>query len=261
VTAAPALEAPSLASLPGIRHAFFTRRGGVSEGLYASLNGGVGSKDLPDRVAQNRAQMAAALGVAADRLITAYQVHSPVVVTAERAWNPSDRPKADAIVTKVPGLAVAVSTADCGPILFADEWAGVVAAAHAGWRGALAGVAEATLDAMERCGADRSRIVAALGPMIRQPNYEVGPEFVADFKADAANERFFRPSGRAGHALFDLAGFIAMRLSTAGVSQIEDIGHCTYANPELFFSYRRSVHRAEADYGRHINAIALARAS
>ena len=262
MTAAPALEAPSLASLPGMRHAFFTRQGGVSEGLYASLNGGVGSKDLPDRVARNRARMAAALEVAADHLITAYQVHSPVVVTAERPWNPSEWPKADAIVTKVPGLAVAVSTADCGPILFADERAGVVGAAHAGWRGALAGVAEATLEAMEKCGADRSRIVAALGPMIRQPNYEVGPEFVADFKAAAAaNERFFRPSGRADHALFDLAGYIAMRLSTAGVSQIEDIGHCTYANPELFFSYRRSVHRAEADYGRHINAIALARAS
>ena len=258
MSAAHVLQAPSLAPLSGVRHAFFTRQGGVSEGLYTSLNGGVGSKDEPDRVAENRVRMAAALGIAADRLITAYQVHSPVVVTVERPWDPSERPKADAIVTKVAGLAVAVSTADCGPLLFADERAGVVAAAHAGWRGAVAGVAEATLDAMERCGADRARIVVALGPMIRQPNYEVGPEFVADFKAAAAvNERFFRPSGRAGHALFDLAGYIAMRLSTAGVTQIEDIGHCTYANPELFFSYRRSVHRAEADYGRHINAIAI----
>jgi purine-nucleoside/S-methyl-5'-thioadenosine phosphorylase / adenosine deaminase len=259
VSTAVALQAATLASLPGIRHAFFTRHGGVSEGIYASLNGGVGSRDLPQRVAENRSRMATALAVAPDHLITAYQVHSPVVVTAQEPWNTSARPQADGLVTRVPGLAVAVSTADCGAILLADEGARVVGAAHAGWRGALAGVAEATLDAMEACGAERTRIVAALGPMIRQANYEIGPEFVARFKvADAANERFFRPSARPGHALFDLAGYIVTRLSAAGIGQIEDLGHCTYAEAERFFSYRRSVHRAEADYGRHINAIAVA---
>jgi YfiH family protein len=158
----------------------------------------------------------------------------------------------------VPGLAIGVSTADCGPVLLADGRARVVAAAHAGWRGALAGVTDAAIAAMERLGAERSRIVAAIGPMIRQPSYEVGPEFVARFAAaDAANARFFTPAGRAGHALFDLAGYIAARLSACGISRIEDVGRCTYAQPRDFFSYRASTHRGEADYGRHVNAIAL----
>jgi len=253
------LQAASLCALAGIRHAFFTRDGGVSDGVYASLNGGVGSHDLPAKVAENRARMAASLGVDRERLITAHQIHSPDVVTAEKPWAVEARPRADAIVTKVAGLAVAVTTADCGPILFADEQARVVGAAHAGWRGAFAGVIEATIAAMERCGAERSRIVAALGPLIRQANYEVGPEFIARFAAaDEANERFFRLSGRAGHALFDLAGYIGARLVGAGLRRIEDIGHCTYADARNFFSYRRSVHRGEKDYGRHVNAIALA---
>jgi purine-nucleoside/S-methyl-5'-thioadenosine phosphorylase / adenosine deaminase len=253
------LQSAALADLPGIRHGFFTRSGGVSEGLYASLNGGVGSHDVPDKVSENRARMAAALGVAPANLITAYQIHSPKVVTAEHAWPIDARPHADAIVTRVAGLAVAVSTADCGPILLADIGARVVGAAHAGWRGALNGVIEATAAAMERCGAERSRIVAALGPMIRQSSYEVGPEFIARFTAAAsANERFFTSSPRPGHALFNLAGYIAARLAAAGISRIEDVGHCTYADAQTFFSYRRSVHRGEVDYGRHLNAIALA---
>ena len=253
------LQSPALTALPGIRHAFFTRAGGVSEGCYASLNGGVGSDDVPAHVSENRARMAAAVGVAADRFLTAYQIHSPDVVIAERPWDVNARPKADAIVTKVAGLGIGVSTADCGPILIADAQAGVIGAAHAGWRGAFGGVAEAAIAAMERCGAERGRMVAALGPMIRQPNYEVGPEFVAQFKtAEEANARFFRPAERAGHALFDLAGYIAARLAAAGIGRIEDIGGCTYEQSHLFFSYRRSVHRAEADYGRHISAIALA---
>jgi polyphenol oxidase len=253
------LQAPALAALAGIRHAFFTREGGVSDGVYASLNGGPGSDDAPAKVTENRARMAAALGVAPDRLLTAYQIHSPDVVTVERPWEPQQRPRADAIVTRVPGLAIGVTTADCGPVLFADETAGVIGAAHAGWRGAATGVIEATIAAMERCGADRARIAAALGPMIRQANYEVGPEFVARFQADdASNARFFRPATRPGHALFDLPGYIAARLTAAGIARVEDVGHCTYADAARFFSYRRSTHRREPDYGRHINAIALA---
>ena len=251
------LQSTSLAALDGIRHGFFTRAGGVSNGCYESLNAGVGSNDAPAHVAENRARMAAAVGVAPERLISAYQIHSPAVVIAEAPWDTTARPKADAIVTRVAKLAIAVSTADCGPILFADAQAGVIGAAHAGWRGALSGVAEATIAAMERCGADRSRIVAALGPMIRQPSYEVGSEFVTRFlNADADNAVFFLPSSREGHAMFDLAGFIRDRLEAAGVLMIDDLGLDTYSD-ERFFSYRRSVHRGETDYGRHVHAIAL----
>jgi YfiH family protein len=233
--------------------------GGVSRGCYESLNGGVGSNDTPAHVAENRARMAAAVGVLPERLISAYQIHSPVVVTVDKPWDATARPKADAIVTRASGIAIAVSTADCGPILFADAKAGVIGAAHAGWRGALAGVAEATIAAMEQCGADRSRIVAALGPMIRQQNYEVGPEFVAQFSVhDPSNARFFQNAPRAGHSLFDLAGYVAARLAKADLGRVDDLGRCTYAEPETFFSYRRSVHRGEPDYGRHLNAIALA---
>ncbi len=253
------LQAPSLTRLSGIRHGFFTRGGGVSQGVYATLNGGTGSDDAPDKVAENRARMAAALGVRPECLLTAYQVHSPDVAVVEQPWSQAERPRADALVTRRPGLAVGVSTADCGPLLFADARAGVVAAAHAGWRGALTGVVEATVAAMERLGAARSNIVASLGPTIRQPNYEVGPEFVERFKAaDPANARFFTPSQRDGHAMFDLPGFIAERVARAGIANFEDLRLCTYAEPERFYSYRRMTRLNEADYGRHINAVALA---
>jgi YfiH family protein len=252
------LQARSLSALPGIRHAFFTREGGVSDGVYASLNGGIGSNDRPDNVSENRARMAAALRVRPDCLLTAYQIHSPDVITVDAPWPTNARPRADAMVTRTRGLALGVSTADCGPVLFADAEAGVIGAAHAGWRGALAGVLEATISAMEALGASRRRIVAAAGPMIRQDNYEVGPELVARFVADdPANARFFRP-GRAGRSMFDLAGFIVARLRRAGLAGVEDLGLCTYADPARFFSYRRMTHRAEPDYGRHINAVALA---
>ena len=253
------LQAASLSTLPRIRHAFFTRSGGVSQGVYASLNGGVGSNDAPDKVTENRARMAAALGVAPDRLLTAYQIHSPAVAVADQPWTLEHRPRADAIVTRVARLAIGVSTADCGPLLLADAEARVIGAAHAGWRGALTGVIEAAVAAMEKLGAERSRIVAALGPTIRQPNYEVGPEFVARFlAADAGNARFFAASERAGHAMFDLAGTIAERVQRAGIMNFEDLGLCTYAAPERFFSYRRTTKLGEPDYGRHINAIVLA---
>jgi polyphenol oxidase len=254
------LQASSLATLSGIRHAFFTRSGGVSQGVYASLNGGVGSGDGPEKVTENRARMAAALGVSADRLITPFQIHSPDVVVAQKPWTRDDRPRADAVVTQVPQLAIGVSTADCGPVLFADSDAGVIGAAHAGWRGALSGVIEATVAAMERLGAKRTRIAAALGPTIRQANYEVGPEFIEGFlAADPANSRYFKPSQREEHAMFDLCGYIAQRVEQSGLKQFEDLGLCTYDEPERFFSFRRSTHRAEPDYGRHINAIALSR--
>jgi YfiH family protein len=253
------LQARSLSNLPGIRHAFFTRAGGVSDGLYASLNGGVGSNDAATHVVENRARMAASLGVAPDRLLTAYQIHSPEVVVAETPWNHAERPRADAIVTRIPGLAIGVSTADCGPVLMADPRARVIGAAHAGWRGALTGVIEATIAAMEKLGAERARIVAAAGPMISQRNYEVGQDLIDRFVAiQASNVRFFRPAEREGHAMFDLAGFITHRLKRAEVAEVEDIGLCTYADPTQFYSYRRSTHRAEPDYGRHVNAIALA---
>lgn len=253
------LQAPSLSTLDRIRHGFFTRSGGVSDGVYASLNGGVGSDDAPDKVAENRARMAQALGVAPERLLTPYQIHSPDVVVADAPWTHAARPRADAVVTRIPGLAIGVSTADCGPLLFADPQAGVIGAAHAGWRGAFTGVIEKTVAAMEALGADRGRILAALGPTIRQPNYEVGPEFVERFiAADAGNARFFSPAERPGHAMFDLAGYIGERLQRAGVGNFEDLGLCTYAEPDRFYSYRRTTQRGEPDYGRHINAIALA---
>jgi polyphenol oxidase len=251
------IEAKTLA-WPGIRHGFFTRQGGVSEGLYASLNGGLGSNDDAACVAENRARMAAALGVKPQCLLTAYQTHSPNVVVVQAPWQADARPRADAVVTRADGLAVSITTADCGPILLADPQARVIGAAHAGWRGALTGIIEAAIAAMERLGAERHHIRAALGPMIRQHNYEVGPDFIARFSAeDPASSGFLVPAARSGYALFDLPGYIGRRLGQAGVGQIEDLGLCTYADPERFFSFRRSTHRAEADYGRHVNAIAL----
>ena len=253
------LQASALTGLNGIRHGFFTRSGGVSQGVYATLNGGVGSKDKPESVTENRRRMADALGVKPERFLSAYQIHSPDVVAVEKPWDYDKRPKADAMVTKTPGIALGISTADCGPVLFADAKARVIGAAHAGWRGALTGVLEATIAAMEKLGADRKRIVVALGPMIRQPNYEVGPEFVARFReADEGNVKFFAPSEREDHAMFDLAGYAAMRLKGAGIATIEDLKLCTYNEPERFFSYRRMTKLGETDYGRHINAIALA---
>jgi len=251
------IEAPSL-TLAGIRHAFFTRAGGVSTGFYESLNGGVGSRDAAANVAENRARMAAALAVEPRRLLTAYQTHSPNVVVAEAPWTAENRPHADAIVTRMEALAIGVTTADCGPVLLADARARVIGTAHAGWRGALTGVIESTVEAMERLGAARDRIRAAIGPMIRQSSYEVGPDLLARFHADdPESDRFFSPAARDGHAMFDLGGYVVVRLKRAGVGSVEDLGLCTYADAARFFSYRRTTHRAEADYGRHVNAIAL----
>ncbi len=250
------VQSSVFAALPGIRHAFFTREGGVSTGIYASLNGGIGSNDDPAHVAENRRRMAAALD--ADVLVSCYQIHSADVIVAETPWTRENAPRADAIVCKTPKLAIGVSIADCGPVLFADREARVIGCAHSGWKGAFTGVLEATLEKMETLGAKRERIVAAIGPLIRQDSYEVGPEFVARFhEADHKNIRFFAPSEREHHSLFDLPGYIAMRLKKAGVGEIDDLCLDTYSDEERFFSYRRTTHKGEPDYGRLVAAIAL----
>jgi YfiH family protein len=246
-----------LSAIPGLRHAFFTRDGGVSDGIYAGLNGGLGSNDDPRKVMENRRRMAEQMGVAPDHFLSVHQVHSPDAVVASGPWEGASRPRADAIVTRTEGIAIGVTAADCGPILLVDPNARVIGAAHAGWKGALTGILESTIDAMEKLGAERGGMVAAIGPLIRQHSYEVGGEFVERFiDTDAGNALFFLPSTRERHSMFDLAGFIRMRLENAGVLMIDDLGVDTYSD-ERFYSYRRSVHRKEPDYGRHVHAIAL----
>ena len=256
---APALPIRShRLAAPGLVHGFFTRQGGVSSGVYDSLNGGVGSQDDPACVAENRARMALALGVAPSHLLVPYQIHSADVLYMREPWAPDARPRCDGLVTDVPGLALGVTGADCGMILFADAKARVVGACHAGWKGAFTGVLEATLNAMEALGARRHQITAVLGPTIGAASYEVGPEFVARFAdADADYARFFTPSPRAAHAMFNLPGFIGLRLRKAGVGAFEDLELDTYADPVRFFSYRRTTHLREPDYGRLVSAIAL----
>ncbi len=258
MTAAETLSAASL-DLPGVAHAFFTRRGGVSQGVYATLNGGVGSRDAQDAVVINRARMAAAIEVAPERLAIPYQVHSPDALAITAPFPREARPRCDALVTATPGLGLGVTGADCGMILFADAEARVIGAAHAGWKGALGGVVEATVAAMAALGARVDRIRAALGPCIAQPSYEVGPKFVAAFEAgDNGSDRFFMRSINPGRSMFDLHGYIAERAARAGIVRFEDLGLDTYADEARFFSYRRATHRQEPDYGRLVAAIALA---
>jgi polyphenol oxidase len=240
----------------GIRHGFFTREGGVSEGIYRGLNVGLGSNDDPEKVRENRRRVGAWFGLPLERLATAHQVHSPDVVVVKSDYDGS-RPQADAQVTASPGIVLGVLTADCGPILFADPENRVIGAAHAGWKGALGGVLENTVDAMIALGAKRDKIRATLGPSISQASYEVGPEFVDRFLAANRDfEAFFTPSKKPGHAMFDLPGLTVRRLTEAGVAA-DSIGLCTYAAPETFFSYRRTTHAGEPDYGRQISAIAI----
>lgn len=240
----------------GIRHGYFTRTGGISNGIYRGLNTGPGSADDRAHIEENRRRVAAWMGVPAERLLNVHQIHSPDVVIAREPFTGA-RPKADALVTDRPGIAVAASTADCGPVLFADTGARVIGAAHAGWKGAFTGVLENTIAAMVTLGARRDSIVAVLGPSIGPANYEVGPEFVARFvDADVGNAAYFVPSAKAGHAMFDLNRYTVDRLVKAGV-QAHGLGRCTYAEDDLFFSYRRSTHRNEPDYGRQVSAIVL----
>lgn len=244
--------------LDGLTHGFFTRQGGHSSGVFSSLNCGLGSGDDREAVLRNLAVVAEKLGVGPSHLLSAFQVHSAEALTVSGPWESETRPRVDALVTKTPGVALGVLTADCGPVLFADRQARVVGAAHAGWKGALTGVTSRTLQVMEEQGADRSRIVAVIGPMISQDAYEVGPEFPQRFiEAEKANARFFSPSRRAGHAMFDLPGYLAHRLTAEGVALVVNMSLCTFGDESRFFSYRRTTHRNERDYGRLISAIAL----
>ena len=251
------LTAESL-RIPGVAHGFFTRLGGISQGVYASLNGGVGSRDAPEAVTENRARIAAALGAGLERIAVPFQIHSPDAVAITELWPPSARPQCDALVTATAGLPLGVTGADCGMILFADQGERVIGAAHAGWKGALAGVVEATVAAMEKLGAKRDNVVAALGPCIGHRSYEVGPEFVAAFAAAGDDTaRYFAPSRRAGHSMFNLNAYIAERAARAGIGRFEDLRLDTYADERRFFSYRRATHRKEPDYGRLMSVIVM----
>lgn len=252
------VQSPLLSSKTGsaIRHGYFTRKGGVSGGIYHGLNVGLGSRDERSHVEENRARVSSWFGAEPQKLATVHQVHSPDAVIVDASYD-GTRTEADALVTATPGLVIGVLSADCGPILFADAEAGVIGAAHAGWKGALTGVLESTIDAMISLGARREHIAASLGPSISRRNYEVGTEFVERFlEKDPGYAVFFTPSARAGHAMFDLPGLTTKRLSDAGVTA-ENLDLCTYADEERFFSYRRTTHRSEPDYGRQISAISI----
>ena len=245
-------------TVPHVVHGFFTREGGVSTGIYASLNCGPGSDDAPQHVTENRRLAMDRLGMSESMLCTVHQVHGQDVVFVTKPWSATARPKADAMVTRAPGIALGVLAADCAPVLFADPIARVIGACHSGWQGAFKGVAEATVQAMVRLGARPASIRAAIGPCIAQQSYEVGGEFRDRFMVrDEAFARFFALSPKPGHFLFDLPGFVESRLAGAGVGHVERLDRDTYAEPDTFFSYRRTTHRGEPDYGRQLSAIAL----
>ena len=250
------VEALTHPALAGAAHGFCGRRGGVSGGIHAGLNVGWGSEDDPTATAENRARAVDAVMPGA-RLVCAYQIHSADVVTVTEPWSETDRRPADALVTDRRGLLLGILTADCAPVLFHDRHAGVIGAAHAGWKGALAGVTDATIAAMEALGARRQAIAAVVGPCIAQKSYEVDDAFEQRFvTADPANARFFR-AGRAGHGWFDLEGYVADRLRAAGVGSVGIMGEDTYGQPDRFFSYRRATHHGEPGYGREISLIGL----
>ncbi len=251
------LAASALGSA-GIRHGFFTRAGGVSEGVFEGLNCSLGSGDDRALVAENLRRALSCLGLAPAELVTGYQVHGRDVTVVDRVWRYEDRPRVDGLVTRAPRVALGILTADCAPVLFADAAAGLVAAAHAGWRGAVGGVIEATLAALEQAGARRGRIVAAVGPCIGGRSYEVGPEFPAPFLAERQdNARFFAPAARAGHFLFDLGAYVAAKLDCLGLGGVERIAADTCADAARFYSYRRACLRGEKQFGHLLSVIAL----
>ena len=252
------IKAPALDALSGVRHGFFTRRGGVSQGLYDSLNGGYGSNDDEIAVTENRRRAVAQLGLGDAPLCTVYQCHGADCVTVAGPWSRHETPKADAMVTDRCGVVLGVLTADCVPVIFADHEAGVIGVAHAGWKGALGGVVEAAVEAMIGLGATRLNIVAVTGPSIGPDSYEVGAEFHAEFiAADPDNDDFFIAASRAGHYLFDLACYVSDRLDELDIGRVELLPHDTYADEQRFFSYRRSCHNGEYDYGRLLSLVAL----
>ncbi len=252
------LTASSLAAIEGVAHGFFTRQGGISRGIYASLNCGPGSRDDAASVQENRARVAEILGAEPTRLLSLSQKHTATAVIATAPWEAGKMPDADAVVTATPGLAIGVLTADCAPVLFCDAEAGVVGAAHAGWRGALSGIVEATVEAMTTLGASPERIVAVIGPAISQKAYEVGADYVERFLAEeSGSAAFFATDEGSGEPHFDLPGYVGERLKRAGVGTISDLGLCTYCDESRLFSYRRSQHHGEDDYGRQISAILL----
>jgi len=252
------LTCPTLAALPSIRHGFFTRKDGKSTGLYESLNCGYGSGDDIDTVRANRALVASAMGVEVDALCTAYQIHSAKVITLTTPWHWKEAPEADALVTATPGIALGILTADCIPILFADTKQQVIGAAHAGWKGAIGGIAQATIAAMEQLGANREDIAATVGPAIAQHSYEVGVEFRDRFLAESSgNTSYFSPSPRPEHFLFDLKGYAKQQLESAGITQINVLPNDTRAEDGVFFSFRRATLQKESAYGRQISVISL----
>jgi len=252
------ITAENLAGASGVRHLFFTRQGGVSGGIYASLNCGPGSDDHRDAVLDNRARAMAVLDQEPDQLVTVHQHHSPKAVHVYGVWDVGEAPKADAMVTTEPGIVLGILTADCAPVLLCDADAGVIGAAHAGWKGALGGVIESTVGMMLDAGAQVDRIAAAVGPCIQQPSYEVGAEFRTSFmEAGSGNERFFAAGAAPGKYQFDLSGYVRYRLSECGVGSIEVSAVDTYGDEDRFFSYRRATHRGEPDYGRGLSAIVL----
>ena len=256
----PMIEAPALTGVKRVRHAFFTREGGVSGGLYQTLNCGFGSDDDPANVTENRRRVCGALDVSTKSLITPYQVHGTKAIVVEQPWSHDAAPKADGLATRVPGIALGILTADCAPILLADRNAGVIGACHAGWRGALDGIVDATLTAMTGLGAERSNICAAIGPCIAQISYQVGPEFRDQFLAtDDGNDTYFNADDE-GRYRFDLPGFVLEHLKRAGIAEASWVGLDTCTEDQQLFSYRRSTHKDEADFGRGLSAIVLAEA-
>ena len=243
-------------ALDGVAHGFLGRRGGVSQGVCAGLNVGLGSDDDRDAVRENRRRAVAAVAPGA-RLVTVHQIHSAEAIPFAAAWGDDSRPRADGMATDRPGLVLGILTADCAPVLFADAEAGVIGAAHAGWKGAVGGIVEATVREMEKLGADRARIAAAVGPCIARRSYEVDEAFLRRFEAaDPANERFFSGGARPDRRQFDLEGYVLSRLAAAGLARIEALGEDTYSQEVRFYSYRRATHRGEPDYGRQISLIA-----
>jgi YfiH family protein len=252
------IELANLKDLPGIRHGFLTRRGGVSDGLYASLNCGLGSKDDQASVIENRTRALRSAGLDPDTLSTAYQVHSAKVAVVGADWDEMKRPQVDGLVTKTRGKSLGILTADCVPVLFADPDAGIIGASHAGWKGAIGGVLQETVAAMEKLGAQRASIQAGIGPAIAQKSYEVGPEFPQAFiDRDRANARFFTTSSRCRHFMFDLVGFVVQELKALGLAGVAAAGNDTCAEADDFFSYRRTTLAKEPDYGRQISLIGL----